>query len=81
MIKKIILGLAAVDDQGQATLSSCGDLQTEALFLRCARTEIVVVVEADLADGMTVEAAAKAAGVTVTVPFTPGRTDAAITTP
>jgi hypothetical protein len=50
-LRHVRIGLAGVDDQRQLGHARCGDMAKEPLALRCAGRIVVVVVEADLADG------------------------------
>jgi hypothetical protein len=47
---RIILRLAAVDDEGKACAAGGMDVDEEIRLLRLARREVIVIVEADLAD-------------------------------
>src|SRR4051812_323724 len=48
--KRVFVGLACVDDDGEIELARQDDLHAEHLLLNVPRREVVVVVEADLAD-------------------------------
>ena len=49
--RRLVVGLAGVDDDGQAHLAGQAELPAEDLALDVARRVVVVEVEADLADG------------------------------